>query len=123
LRQLARLEAIVNSLLEQRTDDLDRLLPLELQREDRFGEVAAHVRQKWRVLAERGLTNPTLADANVTLPALIEWYREHFGPIHSNLEEHARRLGFEGRREFLTEVLAEYMAREERSIDASARAR
>jgi hypothetical protein len=107
--ELAELEALGDELVAHYSAELDQLLPRELQRQGRFGQVAEMVDRKWRHLASVGLTNPTLADAGVEAEDLLRWYRARYGPVNGDLDGHARELGFASKRELVTEILAQYI--------------
>jgi len=77
--------------------DVLRALPDHLRLSGGYAALVARLTAKQRVLAERGLENPSLADAGVTEEALWEWY--HGGmlavPRPADLHAWAQSAGFE----------------------------
>jgi hypothetical protein len=110
LVELAQLEAQLAALERRFADRIDAVLPVALKLQNRYGDVVERVGAKWRALQSMGITAPTLEDAGVSFDDLMTWYRERYGPIHTDVETHAAELGFAWPRPFLDELIAEYVA-------------
>lgn len=112
-RDLARhvqADLILRHLLTLHSTKLVPLLRDELHRRDRLRPTIEAIAEKQRVLREHGVVNPSLADAGVDAATLIQWYEKHRRPLEgTTLDEHAKWLGFDSTRAFLTEVLAQYI--------------
>jgi hypothetical protein len=76
-----------------------------------YGRLAERARQKETVLAARGLSEPSLGDADLTAQALLEWYFEHrLGQsVPAHLESYLAKVGLPDiaalQREALRELL------------------
>ncbi|XXF76537.1 TfuA-like protein [Myxococcaceae bacterium GXIMD 01537] len=76
--------------------DVERGLPDHLRVAGTYGALRERARHKRRTLAERGLEQPQLADADVTEPELWRWYFvERLGvPVPGDLSAYAREHGY-----------------------------
>lgn len=97
LTQLLRDETIVRWAFEALRPDMLRALPDLLRLEGGHAKLLDRVEKKRRLLADRGLANPSLADAGLTDEALWTWYfDEHLAhPRPADLHAHAQSCGFE----------------------------
>lgn len=109
---LALLEETLRRLGRRHGEHVDRYLPSALRLSGRFGEVVAHVERKWARLAEMGIDAPSEADVG-SIDELLEWYQQQFGAVPVDLAEHVAELGFGSPRQFLSELVAEYLDRQE----------
>jgi hypothetical protein len=78
---------------------------LELKAEGRFADLRSQTRGK-----RDARTQAVRDDASVGEEELVGWYERRYRPIHEGLDAHAQQRGFHSRREFLTELLATYLA-------------
>src|SRR5262249_52875485 len=96
--RLLELEVLAEDFLKFHTDAIDNLLVHELRRADEFSPILQALTEKKRLLHQRGITNPTLADTEAELSDVLNWYQSRVRPIESSLKTHARALGFESLR-------------------------
>jgi hypothetical protein len=113
---LAELASLSQQVEDRCGTEIDRLLPTVLKLEGSYGDVVEQVERKWRRLEDRGIVNPTLGDAGASLEEVLAWYQQRWGVIRTDLDTHAAELGFGNTRQFLGELLAEYL--DERSPHA-----
>jgi hypothetical protein len=118
--RLAETEAVLHGVERRYAPEIDRMLPTVLKLEGRYGEIVDRVADKWRRLAQRGMSNPSLDDAGIAIEELLRWYEERWGPVTTDWDAHASELGFPSARLFLTELLAEYLDQASRQTDAMA---
>jgi hypothetical protein len=87
-----------------------RHLTDELHMSGEYDRLVARARDKSRVLQERGLENPGVADAGVSWEAVLRWYFEQrLGcTIPDNIDAYARDNGFEHELDFRRAILREY---------------
>lgn len=101
LRAIARLEAVLDALVEARRGDPEGAggaLALELKLRGRYGEARAQIEEKRR--AASGDAPP------IPLPEVVDWYQREVRLVGDSLEAHARELHFE-RVEDLIEVMVD----------------
>jgi hypothetical protein len=106
---LAELASLSQQVEDRYGAEIDRLLPTVLRLEGSYGELLDRVERKWQRLEDRGIVNPTLADAGATLDEVLAWYQQRWGAVRTDLDTHAAELGFGNTRQFLGELLAEYL--------------
>jgi hypothetical protein len=88
----------------------ERHLPHELRRRQALGPAVDDLQGRQQLLARRGNDRPTLDDAGVSLDQLLAWYRRRRPAFDGSIEREARALGFTSTRNFLDEVLDQYLA-------------
>jgi hypothetical protein len=106
---LAEIASLAQQVEDRHGAEIDRLLPTVLRLEGTYGDIVDRVERKWRRLEDRGIVNPTLGDAGASLEDVLAWYQERWGAIRTDLDTHAAELGFGSTRQFLGELLAEYL--------------
>jgi hypothetical protein len=107
--ELLETEALTEELLVRRAAEVTDGLAEELTRRGELGAIAQTVEQKWAWLSERGLRNPTLADAGVEERELAAWYEAQGVTLPADVGAFARDLGFDSQRAFMTELLSQYL--------------
>jgi hypothetical protein len=113
---LAEIASLSQQVEDRCGAEIDRLLPTVLKLDGSYGEIVEQVERKWRRLEDRGIVNPTLGDAGASFEEVLAWYQQRWGTVRTDLDTHAAELGFGNTRQFLGELLAEYI--DERSTDA-----
>ncbi len=106
---LMRDEALIGKVLQMIEVDLDPHLRDHLRTTGAWGALQALAREKQRLVAARGLENPSLADAGCTDEELWRWFfEERLGrPRPADLDTYARSLGFTGEDALRRAVLRE----------------
>lgn len=110
LAEACRLEVIYDHLIRRSGRALEAATVAELQRSGRYAALAGSAERVQQILAARGFSDPSLADAGLDEAALLAWYAARFRPIRGGLDAHARELGFRDTPAFLREVLRQYCA-------------
>lgn len=106
---LAILEDRMRALERRYTEQLNRHLPRVLKLEGNYHRALQRVEDKWRYLRDIGIEAPSDDDVDST-DAVLEWYQRSFGDIPGgDLEQHIVELGFGSPRQFLSELIAEYL--------------
>jgi hypothetical protein len=105
---LARTDVALDTLLARRGGELAGLLALELKRRGEFAATLKRISAKQHLRQERAVNSLALEDLGVTLSELLEWYQDRFETIDGSLNSHAKALGYQSAREFLSEVMLEY---------------
>jgi len=102
----ARLQWLEHSL----TAAVDNAVPDELRATGDYARLAARLKDKRDVLGNRGVEEPTLADAGVTEAELLSWFRRERMPElgDGDVMDHATRLGFADERELIRALLRDY---------------
>lgn len=102
---------------------LDALFVGELKRRGRLEPLLREFVARRRFLRERGWMNPTLGDCGLDQEALDAWCRDRFHTLsYSSVAGLEGQTGFETRREYLSEVLSQYLWEHDgRSCESSAR--
>ena len=109
LLTLLRLEVVLDAVLDRGDQAIGALLPLELKRRGELAGAMADIAHKKQVLRRLGVRNLTLEDAGVSFTELMDWYQANRVSLDSTVKEHAEELGFDSPREFLSELLLEYV--------------
>jgi hypothetical protein len=117
---LLQLESACDRLIERHGSGLDPFLLLALKRAGQYPAVAEAVEQSRRHLERLGIEKVSLDDAGVDPDALQQWYRMRCGEMAPDPERHARSLGFETLRDFVSELLASYIHERSAAAPASA---
>lgn len=112
---LIELELTFKAVLDRDDRAIRTLLPLELKRRSEFPQAIQAITEKKRVIEGREVRNLTLEDADVSFADLIDWYQSTRGTLDGSIKEHAEQMGFESPREFISEVLLEYVTNAERA--------
>jgi hypothetical protein len=108
---LERLEQLWDEAAAAHREEVDRLLPVELRRRGLLDEIAREVDAKWRLLFERGLTDPGLQATGLDEQQLLEWLTRRCGlPPTADAQELAASLGLTSADELIREAAAEYLA-------------
>ncbi|HEY2513513.1 MAG TPA: hypothetical protein VGI39_21745, partial [Polyangiaceae bacterium] len=117
LRSGAAMASAVDDLAAQLVTKLGaNLAPLYAAVLARRGEEQAaidEVRRKWTRLRAQGVERPDAAGLEIDLDELGVWYERRFASLDAGAEAHAKALGFQGWSEFMAELVAEYLARDE----------
>ena len=108
-RIMIELQVLADELFEQFKPELRSLLLVELRRRGEFVPIRDAVTRKKRSMRAKGLTSPTLDDASTNLEELVGWYEHRYCRIEGTLEQHALSRGFDSVRNFLAEVLEQYL--------------
>jgi hypothetical protein len=108
LATLAELDLTLEELLREAGRSLSAFLELELKRRGEFGDTAAAVAWKERELREAGVASLALQDVGLSFPELMTWYQTVYESVEGSIDGHAKHLGFESVREFLSELLLEH---------------
>ncbi|MDP5210787.1 TfuA-like protein [Microbulbifer sp. 2205BS26-8] len=107
--ELAAAEERLRLLEERYSGPVDQRLISVLKLDGSYGQVRERVESKWRALRDMGIEVPEDSDVESTQDVMA-WYQEHFGSIaNGDLEKHIVELGFTSPRQFLSELIAEYL--------------
>ncbi len=106
---LLRREALIERELAARGPVLQADEVLGLRQHGQWSGLQAQVDQARQLLAARGISKPTLADAGVDADALQAWYERRCGAMLPTPERHAQALGFDSLRDLVSELLAQHM--------------
>ncbi|WP_199724239.1 TfuA-like protein [Corallococcus sp. AB011P] len=89
---------------------LTSCLPSHLRASGDYAALAERAERKQRILDERGLCSPSLEDTGLTEDLLCRWYfSERLGqPVPSNLDDHARAIGWADASALRRAMLREY---------------
>ena len=118
-----RSRLVVAALVQAVGPALDALFVGELKRRGRLEPLLREFVARRRFLRERGWMNPTLGDCGLDQEALDAWCRGRFHTLsYSSVAGLEGQTGFETRREYLSEVLSQYLWEHDgRSCESSAR--
>lgn len=117
-----RARLVVAGLAQAVGPALDELFVGELKRRGRFDALLEEFVARRRFLHERGWMNPTLGDCGVDQEALDAWCRGRFGTLLRSAAGLEGETSFETRRDYLSEVLSQYLWEHAgRSSESSAR--
>ncbi|MEP7185021.1 MAG: TfuA-like protein [Rhodanobacter sp.] len=105
---LAALEDVTRSLEWRYTEQVNRCLATVLKLDGAYAGTLETVERKWRWLRDQGIGTPSETDVE-SADAVIDWYQKEFGTIHTDLQKHVVELGFGSPRQFMSELLAEYL--------------
>jgi hypothetical protein len=108
-KHMFELEVLGDEVLAHHAYELRPLLQIELRRRGEFASLRDQVVRKKRVLRERGITNATMADAGTDFDGLMLWYQQRCGKLDGTLEQRAAALGFDSPRNFLAEVIEQFI--------------
>jgi hypothetical protein len=107
--ELMREEALVDRARQLVERNVLHALPDYLRLGGDYSRLLARARDKERLLAARGLQNPGLEDAGLTVQALLQWYFDNLRcSVPKSIAEYARSAGFADQHAFLRAVLREY---------------
>lgn len=113
--ELMKLITLQGKLVKHHGAAVNASFSTALQLEGDFAELAELVQEKWKCLEESGISEPTFEDTGLTDEGFAQWYETRHNAVRApNLDEHAQQLGFESRREFLTEAFAHYIYEQRR---------
>jgi hypothetical protein len=105
---LAALEIALRDVEARYAEQVNQRLATALKLQGHYGDTVERVEDKWRRLRALGLETPAESDVE-SIDAVLEWYQRQFGRVHGDLVQHAAELGFGSMRQFLSELLAEYL--------------
>ena len=109
LGEMTRDEALLEWAQGWSSSDVTRRLPDQLRVNGDYARLVDRAREKRRLLEDRGLDNPSLAQTGLTLDELVEWYGGQLGqPITGDLGAYARSLGFEDREMLIRAIVREH---------------
>lgn len=106
--ELACLENVVLNLEQRYAEQIDRYLEAVLKLQGRYRGLVETVRQKWEGLDALGVTEPSEDDID-SVDAVMSWYQDTYGKIHTDVHQHIAELGFGSVRQFLSELFGQYL--------------
>jgi hypothetical protein len=106
--ELAALEVALRDVEARYAEQVNQRLATALKLDGQYGATVERVEAKWRVLRELGVETPAETDVE-SIDAVFAWYQGQFGQVHGDLGQHVAELGFGSTRQFLSELLAEYL--------------
>ncbi|MDT8999864.1 TfuA-like protein [Paucibacter sp. APW11] len=115
--QLLDLEARIEALQQAYGTQLDGFERLVIKRQGIYADAAATVEKSRKLLDQRGIVKPTLADAAVDADTLQAWYEAKLGPLRQTPESHAQALGFESMRDWIGELIRAQMLEQAETVD------
>lgn len=110
LVSLVHAELLVERFLARSSSEVRDLLSLELKRRGEFAATLSVVESKNQARAVAGSSSPSVDDLPITFAQLMTWYQEKFESVEGSPAEHARERGYGSERQFISEVIAEYLA-------------
>jgi hypothetical protein len=116
--ELARVEERLRALQWRLQEQVNRQLPRVLQLRGRFDATVAAVQDQWRLLHGLGIDTPAESDVE-SMDTVLQWYQDRLGAVHGELASHVVERGFGSPRQFMAELLAQYLVhRHTRAHDA-----
>jgi hypothetical protein len=108
--RLMQMEATLDGMVLHHARSLQARVLDVLRRQGRFSELRKEYDRNGAHLRHLGIDRPTLEDAGTPLDGVLSWYSNRFGPLCGAPDEEAKLLGFETQLDYVTEVLATYLA-------------
>jgi hypothetical protein len=107
--ELARDEERLRQLHWRLIEAVNAQLPRVLRAGGRFGATVRALADRWHRLSEQGIHEPSESDV-ASIDAVLAWYQREYGPIPCALEQYIVELGFGSTRQFVAELVAEYLS-------------
>jgi hypothetical protein len=107
-----QLQRVYEHLTSTLRGEIDRYIPVELQRRGNLKLICHRVAKKWDHLTAAGTTEPTLDGAGVSEETFWRWFSERTGlaPVEQgDVDELVARIGLSSADELLREGAAEYL--------------
>jgi hypothetical protein len=100
-------------MLEWRYQEaIDAALIKVLKLDGRFGRELTRAHDKWSRLGALGISDPGEEDVG-SITTVLDWYQHRHGAVYGDIKQHILELGFGSPRQFLLELIAEYLSEEE----------